>query len=307
MKKALFSLIILLAIGASTHEATATPKDKELEVRVERTLSKLTLRQKAGQMVELVVDFFGHNDAKGVFHIDKARTDSLLSRYQIGSILNAPNTMAPTASQWQEIISDIQKSSMKTIGIPCLFGLDQNHGSTYTQGGTLFPQNINVGATFNRDIARACAEATAYETRAVSVPWTYSPTVDLGRDPRWPRIWENFGEDCYVNAEMGKAMVLGFQGDDPNHIDDLHIAACMKHYLGYGVPWTGKDRTPAYISPSDLREKHFLPFLEALKAGALSVMVNSASVNGVPVHANKTLLTDWLKTETGWDGMLITD
>ena len=307
MKKALFSLIILLAIGASTHEATATPKDKELEVRVERTLSKLTLRQKAGQMVELVVDFFGHNDAKGVFHIDKARTDSLLSRYQIGSILNAPNTMAPTASQWQEIISDIQKSSMKTIGIPCLFGLDQNHGSTYTQGGTLFPQNINVGATFNRDIARACAEATAYETRAVSVPWTYSPTVDLGRDPRWPRIWENFGEDCYVNAEMGKAMVLGFQGDDPNHIDDLHIAACMKHYLGYGVPWTGKDRTPAYISPSDLREKHFLPFLEALKAGALSVMVNSASVNGVPVHANKTLLTDWLKTETVWDGMLITD
>ena len=307
MKKALFSLIILLAIGASTHEATATPKDKELEVRVERTLSKLTLRQKAGQMVELVVDFFGHNDAKGVFHIDKARTDSLLSRYQIGSILNAPNTMAPTASQWQEIISDIQKSSMKTIGIPCLFGLDQNHGATYTQGGTLFPQNINVGATFNRDIARACAEATAYETRAVSVPWTYSPTVDLGRDPRWPRIWENFGEDCYVNAEMGKAMVLGFQGDDPNHIDDLHIAACMKHYLGYGVPWTGKDRTPAYISPSDLREKHFLPFLEALKAGALSVMVNSASVNGVPVHANKTLLTDWLKTETGWDGMLITD
>ena len=307
MKKALFSLIILLAIGASTHEATATPKDKELEVRVERTLSKLTLRQKAGQMVELVVDFFGHNDAKGVFHIDKARTDSLLSRYQIGSILNAPNTMAPTASQWQEIISDIQKSSMKTIGIPCLFSLDQNHGSTYTQGGTLFPQNINVGATFNRDIARACAEATAYETRAVSVPWTYSPTVDLGRDPRWPRIWENFGEDCYVNAEMGKAMVLGFQGDDPNHIDDLHIAACMKHYLGYGVPWTGKDRTPAYISPSDLREKHFLPFLEALKAGALSVMVNSASVNGVPVHANKTLLTDWLKTETGWDGMLITD
>ena len=215
--------------------------------------------------------------------------------------------MAPTASQWQEIISDIQKSSMKTIGIPCLFGLDQNHGSTYTQGGTLFPQNINVGATFNRDIARACAEATAYETRAVSVPWTYSPTVDLGRDPRWPRIWENFGEDCYVNAEMGKAMVLGFQGNDPNHIDDLHIAACMKHYLGYGVPWTGKDRTPAYISPSDLREKHFLPFLEALKAGALSVMVNSASVNGVPVHANKTLLTDWLKTETGWDGMLITD
>lgn len=298
---------MLFAIGGSLNAAPLYPRDNNLEAKVEKTLSKLTLRQKAGQMVELVADLFGHNDAKGVFHIDKARTDSLLSRYQIGSILNAPNTMAPTAAQWQEIINDIQKSSMKNIGIPCLYGLDQNHGSTYTQGGTLFPQNINVAATFNRDIARTCAEATAYETRAVSVPWTYSPTVDLGRDPRWPRIWEDFGEDCYLNAEMGKAMVLGFQGPNPNHIDNLHIAACMKHYLGYGVPWTGKDRTPAYINPADLREKHFLPFLEGIKAGALSVMVNSASVNGMPVHANKTLLTDWLKTETGWDGMLITD
>lgn len=298
---------MLFALGGSLSAAPLYPRDNNLEAKVEKTLSKLTLRQKAGQMVELVADLFGHNDVKGVFHIDKARTDSLLSRYQIGSILNAPNTMAPTAAQWQEIINDIQKSSMKNIGIPCLYGLDQNHGSTYTQGGTLFPQNINVAATFNRDIARTCAEATAYETRAVSVPWTYSPTVDLGRDPRWPRIWEDFGEDCYLNAEMGKAMVLGFQGPNPNHIDNLHIAACMKHYLGYGVPWTGKDRTPAYINPADLREKHFLPFLEGIKAGALSVMVNSASVNGMPVHANKTLLTDWLKTETGWDGMLITD
>lgn len=307
MRKTIFSIFMLFAIGGSLNAAPLYPRDNNLEAKVEKTLSKLTLRQKAGQMVELVADLFGHNDAKGVFHIDKARTDSLLSRYQIGSILNAPNTMAPTAAQWQEIINDIQKSSIKNIGIPCLYGLDQNHGSTYTQGGTLFPQNINVAATFNRDIARTCAEATAYETRAVSVPWTYSPTVDLGRDPRWPRIWEDFGEDCYLNAEMGKAMVLGFQGPNPNHIDNLHIAACMKHYLGYGVPWTGKDRTPAYINPADLREKHFLPFLEGIKAGALSVMVNSASVNGMPVHANKTLLTDWLKTETGWDGMLITD
>jgi beta-glucosidase len=307
MRKTIFSIFMLFAIGGSLNAAPLYPRDNNLEAKVEKTLSKLTLRQKAGQMVELVADLFGHNDAKGVFHIDKARTDSLLSRYQIGSILNAPNTMAPTAAQWQEIINDIQKSSMKNIGIPCLYDLDQNHGSTYTQGGTLFPQNINVAATFNRDIARTCAEATAYETRAVSVPWTYSPTVDLGRDPRWPRIWEDFGEDCYLNAEMGKAMVLGFQGPNPNHIDNLHIAACMKHYLGYGVPWTGKDRTPAYINPADLREKHFLPFLEGIKAGALSVMVNSASVNGMPVHANKTLLTDWLKTETGWDGMLITD
>lgn len=196
---------------------------------------------------------------------------------------------------------------MKRIGIPCVFGLDQNHGSTYTQGGTLFPQNINVAATFNREIARRSAEATAYETRAVSVPWTYSPTVDLGRDARWPRIWENFGEDCYLSSEMGKAMVYGFQGEDPNNIDQYHIATSMKHFMGYGVPWTGKDRTPAYISPADLREKHFAPFLAGLQAGALTVMVNSASVNGMPMHANKEILTGWLKEETGWDGVLITD
>ena len=258
-------------------------------------------------MMELVTDLFGANDKNGVFYIDEHKTDSILSRYKIGSILNAPNTCAPTAKQWEKYISQIQKISMKRIGIPCVFGLDQNHGSTYTQGGTLFPQNINVAATFNREIARRSAEATAYETRAVSVPWTYSPTVDLGRDARWPRIWENFGEDCYLSSEMGKAMVYGFQGEDPNNIDQYHIATSMKHFMGYGVPWTGKDRTPAYISPADLREKHFAPFLAGLQAGALTVMVNSASVNGMPMHANKEFLTGWLKEETGWDGVLITD
>ena len=258
-------------------------------------------------MMELVTDLFGANDKNGVFYIDEHKTDSILSRYKIGSILNAPNTCAPTAKQWEKYIAQIQKISMKRIGIPCVFGLDQNHGSTYTQGGTLFPQNINVAASFNREIARRSAEATAYETRAVSVPWTYSPTVDLGRDARWPRIWENFGEDCYLSSEMGKAMVYGFQGEDPNNIDQYHIATSMKHFMGYGVPWTGKDRTPAYISPADLREKHFAPFLAGLQAGALTVMVNSASVNGMPMHANKEFLTGWLKEETGWDGVLITD
>ena len=270
-------------------------------------VNQLTLEEKIGQMMQLVTDIFGTNDAQGVFHIDRAKADTLFSKYKIGSILNAPNTCAPTAPQWEEIISDIQKLSMKYIGIPCIFGLDQNHGSTYTQGGTLFPQNINVGATFNRNIALKSAEATAYETRAVSVPWTFSPTIDLGRDARWPRIYENFGEDCYVNAEMARMQTLGFQGNDPKHIDQKHVAVSLKHYLGYGVPWSGKDRTPAYISPSDLREKHFAPFLAAIRDGAASIMVNSASVNGMPVHANHELLTVWLKEQTGWDGVVITD
>ena len=298
--------MLALAYTASAN-VPVIKSDPKIEAQVEQTLKKLTLEEKIGQMMELVTDLFGANDKNGVFYIDEHKTDSILSRYKIGSILNAPNTCAPTAKQWEKYISQIQKISMKRIGIPCVFGLDQNHGSTYTQGGTLFPQNINVAATFNREIARRSAEATAYETRAVSVPWTYSPTVDLGRDARWPRIWENFGEDCYLSSEMGKAMVYGFQGEDPNNIDQYHIATSMKHFMGYGVPWTGKDRTPAYISPADLREKHFAPFLAGLQAGALTVMVNSASVNGIPMHANKEFLTGWLKEETGWDGVLITD
>ena len=298
--------MLALAYTASAN-VPVIKSDPKIEAQVEQTLKKLTLEEKIGQMMELVTDLFGANDKNGVFYIDEHKTDSILSRYKIGSILNAPNTCAPTAKQWEKYIAQIQKISMKRIGIPCVFGLDQNHGSTYTQGGTLFPQNINVAATFNREIARRSAEATAYETRAVSVPWTYSPTVDLGRDARWPRIWENFGEDCYLSSEMGKAMIYGFQGEDPNNIDQYHIATSMKHFMGYGVPWTGKDRTPAYISPADLREKHFAPFLAGLQAGALTVMVNSASVNGMPMHANKDILTGWLKEETGWDGVLITD
>lgn len=307
MKKLLLSIPMLAFAYTTSANVPVIKSNPKIEAQVEQTLKKLTLEEKIGQMMELVTDLFGANDKNGVFYIDEHKTDSIFSRYKIGSILNAPNTCAPTAKQWEKYIEQIQKISMKRIGIPCVFGLDQNHGSTYTQDGTLFPQNINVAATFNREIARHSAEATAYETRAVSVPWTYSPTVDLGRDARWPRIWENFGEDCYLSSEMGKAMVYGFQGEDPNNIDQYHIATSMKHFMGYGVPWTGKDRTPAYISPANLREKHFAPFLAGLQAGALTVMVNSASVNGMPMHANKEILTGWLKEETGWDGVLITD
>lgn len=314
MKKTLIyvsMLALACTANANIHTTNANipviKSDAKIEAKVDQTLKKLTLEEKVGQMMEIVIDLLGGNDKNGVFYIDEHKADSIFSHYKIGSILNAPNTCAPTAQQWEKYMAQIQKLSMKRMGVPCIYGLDQNHGSTYTQGGTLFPQNINVAATFNREIARRSAEATAYETRAASVPWTYSPTVDLGRDARWPRIWENFGEDCYLSSEMGKAMVYGFQGEDPNHIDQYHIATSMKHFMGYGVPWTGKDRTPAYISPADLREKHFAPFLAGIEAGALSVMVNSASVNGMPMHANKEILTHWLKEQTGWDGVLITD
>ena len=297
-----------MAVAAVAQQVKpAIAGDAAIEKKVEQTLRKMTLEEKVGQMMELTLDVFGHFNSQGKWELNMAKLDSILTNFKVGSILNVPGSYCPTRQEWEEWIGVIQDLSVKRTGIPCIYGLDENHGSTYIQGGTLFPQNINMAATFNRDLARRCAEVTAYEARAASVPWTYSPTVDLGRDPRWPRMWENFGEDCYVGAEMSKAMVRGFQGDDPNHIDQQHIAVSVKHFMGYSVPVSGKDRTPAVISPSDLREKHFAAYKAAIEAGALTVMVNSASINGVPVHANRELLTGWLKEGLNWDGMIVTD
>lgn len=306
--KRLFALLpAMAALSAVAQVAPAIPRDEKIEEMVQATLARMTLEEKIGQMTELTLDVCGSFDDKGNFVVDPARLDEIIGKYKVGSILNAPGTRAQTVDQWQDIIGPIQEKSMEVKGIPCVYGVDQNHGTTYTAGGTLFPQNINLAATFDPGLARRAGEITAYETRACAIPWTYSPTLDLGRDPRWPRMWENFGEDPLMNATMGAAMVRGFQGDDPNHIGPDNIAACLKHYMGYGVPFSGKDRTPAIISASDLREKHFAPYLEAARAGALSVMVNSASVNGTPVHASHELLTEWLKDGLNWDGVIVTD
>ena len=244
---------------------------------------------------------------KNGFQIDEAMLDSVIGKYKVGSILNVPNGVAQSVEKWQEIIKRIQEKSMKVMGIPCVYGVDQIHGTTYTLGGTFFPQGVNMAATFNRALTREGARISAYETKAGSIPWTYAPVTDLGRDPRWPRMWENYGEDAYVNAEMGREAILGFQGEDPNRIGANNVAACMKHYMGYGVPVSGKDRTPSSITLQDMREKHFAPYLEMVKAGALSVMINSAMNNGLPFHANYELLTQWLKEDLNWDGMIVTD
>lgn len=286
---------------------TALPKDDELEAKVEATLSKMTLDEKIGQMTELSIDVLG-SWKDGDFFLDPEKLHEAIAIYKVGSVLNAPGgPTAQTPEKWQQLIGQIQELSMKEIGIPCIYGLDQNHGTTYTLGGILFPQNINIGASFNPEIAQRAAEITAYETRAANCPWTYSPTVDLTRDPRWSRVWENYGEDPLVNAVMGAFQVKGFQGENPNKIGPHRVATSVKHYLGYGAPRTGKDRTPAYISPADLREKFFEPYRACIEAGALTVMVNSGSINGRPVHANNELLTKWLKEDLEWDGMIITD
>lgn len=239
--------------------------------------------------------------------LNETMVDTLISKWKVGSILNAPATKAPNVKQWQEWIRIIQEKSMAYLGIPCIYGLDNNHGVTYVQAGTMFPQPINVAASFNTDLAYISSKICAYESRTANCPWVFNPTIDLGRDPRWPRIWESYGEDAIVNARMVEAAVRGYQGDDNNHLGIYNVATSVKHYFGYGAPFTGKDRTPAYISPSVLREKYFEPFRAAIMAGALTIMVNSASVNGVPLHSSYEYLTKWLKEDLGWDGMIITD
>lgn len=293
---------------AQTAVKPAIPRDAKLEAKVEKTLAKMTLDEKVGQMLELNLDVIGTMDwSTRVWTLNENMLDTLISKYKVGSILNAPGTRAATVDQWQKWIQLIQKKSMKHIGIPDIYGLDHNHGVTYTQAGILFPQPINLGASFNTELARQMAEVTAYESRAANCPWVYNPVIDLGRDPRWSRIWESFGEDAIVNARMAEAEIKGYQGDDPNNIDKYHVATSVKHYMAYGAPWTGKDRTPAYLSPAMLREKYFEPFKAAIQAGALTIMANSSSINGVPVHASYEYLTQWLKKDLNWDGMIVTD
>ena len=283
---------VMQQYGAST---------KEVE-----TVLKLSDKQILERFENYPVDIY-QGDTRRVWKLNENMLDTIISKWKVGSILNAPGTRAPSVEQWLQWIGLIQKKSMKYLGIPDIYGLDHNHGVTYTQGGTLFPQPINIAASFNTELARTGAEITAYESRASNCPWVYNPVVDLGRDPRWPRIWESFGEDAIVNARMVEAEILGYQGEDPNHLGPYNVATCTKHYFAYGAPWTGKDRTPAYLSPQLLREKYFEPFKAAALAGTLTMMVNSASVNGVPLHASYEYLTKWLKEDLNWDGMLVTD
>ena len=358
MKQTLLTVVLLLGGMNVWAQKPAIPRDAQLEAKIEKTLAKMTLDEKIGQMLELNLDIIGKmavenaqvdrekvqsvlqqygrpqadidamlkmtdeqiidklgnypvdiykGDTKRVWKLNEVMLDTLISKWKVGSILNAPGTRAPSIEQWQQWIPLIQKKSMKYLGIPDIYGLDHNHGVTYTAGGTLFPQPINLGASFNTELARTGAEITAYESRAGNCPWVYNPVVDLSRDPRWPRMWESFGEDAIVNSRMVEAEIKGYQGDDPNHIDQYHVGTSTKHYFAYGAPWTGKDRTPAYLSPQMLREKYFEPFKAAALAGTLTMMVNSASINGVPVHASYEYLTKWLKEDLQWDGMLVTD
>ena len=311
IKSALKAFAFILAASASVACGRQTPAvnpaiapDKDVEAKVEQVLKEMTLEEKVGQMVQITIDYIS-NDARD--DVDPAKMDILFGKYKVGSVLNVLQGHAFDRAKTADYLSKIQAKSMEHIGIPCIYGLDMIHGASYLTDGSFYPQEINLGATFNRDYARMMGHAMAYETRAAQCAWVFSPVMDLGRDPRWPRQWESWGEDPYLQAEMARTETVAIQGEDPNHIDVEHAAVSIKHFMGYGVPHTGKDRTPAYIAENDLREKYFRPFKECFQAGALTAMVNSASINGIPTHANKTLLTGWVKEQLGWDGMLVTD
>ncbi len=305
MKKALIMLsAALLGVACAPKGPQAIPTDKAVEAKVEKVLKGMTLEEKAGQLVQLNISVLEDGTREA---IDPAKLEKIIGQYKVGSILNVMHDAAHSREQTAAMVRQIQEKSMEAIGIPCIYGLDMIHGATYLTDGSFYPQEINLAATFNRDYARMMGRAMAYETRAAQVPWVFSPVMDLGRDPRWPRLWESYGEDPYLQAEMAREETIAIQGEDPNHIDLEHCAVSLKHFIGYGVPVSGKDRTPAIIAQNDLREKFFAPFLECFRAGALTAMVNSASVNGIPTHANAILLSGWVKEELGWDGMFVTD
>lgn len=314
MKKIFFGILLSAFAASCTQQrdsqpvTPAIPINNDIESQVKKIMSDMTLDDKVGQMCEVVIDLVCSDTlANGKVVLDDAKLDTVFNKYRVGSILNTAQGHAQDRETWYRLISGIQDASLRYIGIPDVYGVDQNHGTTYTVGGTLFPQEINMAASFNRDLVKEGAAICAYETRASSIPWVYNPVMDLGRNPVWSRIWESFGEDPYINGEMAVAMVKGYQGDDPNHIGTNNVGACLKHYMAYGNPVSGQDRTPASINPIDLREKYFQPFKTAIRAGALSIMVNSGINNGMPFHANHEMLIIWLKEQLNWDGMIVTD
>ena len=277
--------------------------------QVQSLIDQMTLKEKVGQMTQVTIDLICKGQANSMdapYQIDEEKLKRAVVEYGVGSILNVPRGNYPNAEAWQEIITTIQKTAQETrLKVPVLYGLDHIHGVSYIAGGTLFPQPLALASTWNKDMTKKVAEITAYESRAAGVPWSFSPALDIGRNPEWPRLWESFGEDVHMNAVMGKATVEGFQGEDPAESDK--IAACLKHFTGYGMPLSGKDRTPAWIPERYLREYYLPQYQEAINAGALSIMVNSGEINGVPTHADKMLLTDILRGEMGFNGLLVTD
>src|SRR5215207_2474388 len=268
-----------------------TTPERDNTQKIEDLLKRMTLEEKVGQMTQLTIGMIVTGSDQNV-KIDPAKLEKAIVKYGVGSILNVSD-QALTLDRWHEIIGQIQDAAKKTrLGIPVIYGIDSIHGANYVQGATLFPQEIGMAATWNPELMKRAAEITAMETRAAGIPWSFSPVLDLGRNPVWPRFWETFGEDPYLAKVMGVAFVRGLEGADVS--SQNQVASSLKHYMGYSLPLTGRDRTPAWIPENYLREYFLPPFDAAVKAGARTIMINSGEINGVPGHINRHILTDIL-------------
>src|SRR3989441_1787871 len=279
--------------------------ERDNSQKIEALLKRMTLEEKVGQMTQLTIGMISNGQDQNI-QIDSAKLEKAIVRYGVGSILNVAD-QALTPDKWHEIIRQIQEAATKKtrLGIPVIYGIDSIHGANYVQGSTLFPQEIGMAATWNPELMKRGTEVAATETRAAGIPWSFSPVLDIGRQPLWPRFYETFGEDPYLAKVMGVAFVRGLEGSDVASQD--HVASSLKHYMGYSFPLTGRDRTPAWIPENYLRE-YFLPtFAAAVKAGARTVMVNSAEINGIPGHINHHVLTDILRDELGFKGFVVSD
>ncbi|MDA9554823.1 glycoside hydrolase family 3 C-terminal domain-containing protein [Pelobium sp.] len=286
-----------------------TPND--IDAKVKALVQKMTLQEKVGQMAQITLDVITKGKDRFTSDepivLDDSAMQKAFSVYKVGSVLNTANNRARTPEVWYSLISQIQQAGKGRLNIPIIYGIDAIHGATYTAGATFFPQQIGQAATFNRELVKKGAQITAYETRASSIPWNFSPVLDLGPDPRFPRIWETYGEDPYLTTQLGVQAIKGYEGDKNDISNPYHVASCLKHFLGYQVSLSGKDRTPAYLSDQQLREYHLPAFKAAIDAGAHTIMINSGIINGVPVHANYLLLTKLLREELGFKGMVVTD
>lgn len=308
------TLFIILLAASTLLINSCTPRSTEgKDSFIVSLISEMTLEEKVGQMMQVTIDVVTEGDniysSYEPVSLDMELLREYLVTYGGGSILNTPNTLAQNRSLWLELISTIQEVATKEtrLGIPVIYGIDAIHGSTYIAEATMFPQQIGMAATWNPDLIEDAAAITAYETRATGIPWNFSPVLDLGSDPRWARQWETFGEDPYLAEVMGIAMINGYEGKDNDISDPFRLASCPKHFYGYSMPFSGKDRTPVYIPEMDLRDKHLPPFRAAIDAGAHTIMLNSGLVNNISVHASKEIITDLLKEELGFRGLVVTD
>ena len=306
-------LLVITSCGVRAQDKRTTPDEEAISARAEEILSRMTLEEKVGQMTQVTLDVIGKGEDRYSSYeplsLDRDLVEKAIRDYHVGSFLNTANNRARTREKWYAIIKEIQdiNKAQSRLDIPIIYGVDEIHGATYTAGATMFPQQIGQAAARNPELVKRGAEITAYETRASGIPWNFSPVLDLGMDPRYSRMWESFGEDPYLVSVLGVAMIDGYEGKDNNIGHPEHVAATMKHFLGYHAVISGKDRTPSYIPESALREYHLPPFKAAIEAGARTIMVNSGIINGIPVHANYELLTTLLKEELGFEGLVVSD